>query len=454
MDHKEYQEYREYFNKLIKEKQLKELKDAIEDLNVVDLAEIIEDLDDKNMLIVFRLIPKLKGSEVFSYMETFNQLRIINSINDTEILNILKELDFDDRIDILEEMPANVVTKLLASSTPEERKVINEFLRYPEDSAGSIMTIEYVHLKPDMTVRQALDYIKKTGVDKETIYTCYVENEYKMLIGFVSLRTIVVSNEDLLIKDIMEEDVIFVNTTDDQEKVADMFVRYGYIALPVVDSEHRLCGIITFDDIMDVVEEETTEDFHKMAAVNPSDDEYLDQTPWQLAKNRIPWLLILMISATLTSGIIDNYSYIISQYIILTTFIPMITDTGGNSGSQASTVVIRAMATGEISLSDALKVIFKEMSVGLIAGAVLGCVNFVRMMIFTKAGVVVSALVSFTVIITVILSKLLGAALPMLAKRVHIDPAIMASAVITTIIDSVVLIIYFNLASFLLGILI
>lgn len=450
MDYKDYQEYREYFAKLIDTKQLKVLKDALEDINVVDLAEIIEDMDDKQMLIVFRLIPKLKGSEVFSYMETFNQLRIINSITDTELKSIIDELDFDDRIDIIEEMPANVVTKVLAQSTPEERKMINEFLRYPEDSAGSIMTIEYVRLNPDMTVRQALDYIKRTGVDKETIYTCYVENEYKMLLGFVSLRTIVVSDEKLLIRDIMEEDVIFVTTTDDQEFVAEQFMKYGYIALPVVDTEHRLCGIITFDDVMDIVEEEATEDFHKMAAVNPSDDEYLDQTAWQLAKNRIPWLLILMVSATMTSGIIDNFSAIIGQYIMLTMFIPMITDTGGNSGSQSSTVVIRAMATGEITLHDAFKVIFKEMRVGLIAGLTLATVNFFRMILFTKAGAAVSLLVSFTVLVAVVFSKVLGAALPMLAKRLHIDPAIMASALITTIIDSLVLIIYFLLASWIL----
>ncbi|MDO5301989.1 MAG: magnesium transporter [Tissierellia bacterium] len=450
MDYREYQEYREYFEKLIETKELKELKEVLEEINVVDLAEIIEDMEDKTMLMVFRLIPKLQGSEVFSYMETYNQLRIINSITDLELKGIIDELDFDDRIDIIDEMPANVVTKVLAQSTPEERKLINEFLRYPEDSAGSMMTIEYVRLKPEMTVQDAMEYIKKTGMDKETIYTCYVENEYKMLLGFVSLRTIVVSDADLFIRDIMEEDVMFVTTTDDRELVAEQFMKYGYIALPVVDLEHRLCGIITFDDIMDVVEEEATEDFHKMAAINPSDDEYLSQTPWQLAKNRIPWLLILMVSATLTSGIIDNFSYIISQYLILTMFIPMITDTGGNTGSQSSTIIIRAMATGEVTLSDVFRVMFKEMGVGLIVGLVLALVNFGRMMIFTDAGLVISGLVSFTVLITVVLSKLLGAALPMLAKRVHIDPAIMASALITTIIDSLVLVIYFLLAGWLL----
>lgn len=447
MEYQEYREYREYFKELIDTKNLKELKTVISELNVVDIAEIIEDMDDKEMLLVFRMLPKEMSAEVFSYMERYDQLRIINSITDTELTSIVDELDFDDMIDVLEEMPANVVTKVLGNTPAKERKLINEFLRYPEDSAGSIMTIEYVVLKPDMNVKESLEHIKKIGMDKETIYTCYVENEYKMLIGFVSLRTLVVSDENKLIKDIMVEDVISVNTLEDQEEVADKFIRYGYIALPVVDGEHRLCGIITFDDIMDIVESETTEDFHKMAAIAPSEDEYLNQTPWQLAKNRLPWLLVLMISATLTGGIIDKYNYIIAQYLILSTFIPMMTDTGGNSGSQSSTTVIRALATGEIGLSDSFRVMAKEMTVGIIAGAILSLVNFLRIIFITKVQLKVALLVSFTMFITVVLSKFLGAALPLLAKKVNIDPAIMASALITTIIDTVVLIIYFSLAT-------
>ncbi len=451
MNYNEYIEHRKYFEELIGNKRLKELKDSTEEFNVVDLAEIIEDLDDKNMLIVFRMLPKEKGAEVFSYMETYDQLRIVNSITDSELHDILDELYFDDMIDLLEEMPANVVTKVLSKSTDEERKVINEFLRYKENSAGSIMTIEYIRLKPDMTAKQALEYIKDHAVDSEIIYTCYVENEYKMLIGFVSLREIVVADESALIRDIMEEDVKFVTTTDDQEVVAELFMRYGYLALPVVDAEHRLCGIVTFDDIMEVVKSEATEDFHKMAAINPSDEEYLDQTAWQLAKNRIPWLLVLMLSATLTSGIINNYNGIIMQYIILSSFIPMLTDTGGNSGSQSSTIVIRALATGEVTLKDASAVIFKEFKVSLMCGIVLAATNFARLMILTDTGFVISLLVSFTLLLTVIMSKLLGAILPMAAKRVNIDPAIMASAVITTIIDSAVLVIYFHLATLILG---
>lgn len=446
MEYQDYREYRSYFETLIAQKNLKELKSVIGELNVVDIAEIIEDMGDKEMLLVFRMLPKEMSAEVFSYMERFDQMRLVNSITDIELTSIIDELDFDDMIDVLEEMPANVVTKVLANTPSNERKLINEFLRYPESSAGSIMTIEYVDLRPDMTVREALDHIKKIGMDKETIYTCYVENEYKMLIGFVSLRTLVVSDVNKIIREIMVEDVVSVNTLDDQEEVAEKFIRYGYIALPVVDGEHRLCGIITFDDIMNVVESEATEDFHKMAAIAPSDDEYLDQTPWDIAKHRLPWLLVLMISATLTGGIIDRYNYIIAQYLILSTFIPMMTDTGGNSGSQSSTTVIRALATGEIGLSDWWKVIGKEISVGVIAGVILSFVNFLRIYFFTQADFKIAFLVSITMVVTVILSKLLGAVLPLFAKKINIDPAIMASAVITTIIDTVVLVIYFNLA--------
>ena len=452
MDYQEYVELREYFLKLIEEKNLKELKQVVSEMNVVDIAEVIEDLEDKQMLLVFRMLPKDMGSDVFSYMEMYNKKRIINSITDEELHSILDELYFDDMVDVIEEMPANVVTKVLKKAPADRRKLINDFLRYPEDSAGSIMTIEYVSLKPEMTVKEALDYIKKVGIDKETIYTCYVENEYKMLIGFVSLRTIVTSDETQIIKNIMEEDVIFVTTQDDQEEVADIFTRYGYLALPVVDQEHRLCGIITFDDILDIVEAEATEDFHKMAAVAPSDDEYLDQSAWQLAKNRIPWLLILMISATATTAIIGRFDALIAQYVVLSSFIPMITDTGGNAGSQASTVVIRAMATGEIGIGDGLKVIWKEIRVGMIAGATLALANFFRIWLFTSNGPLLAAMVSVTILFTVLFSKLLGAMLPILAKKVNLDPAIMASALITTIIDSLALMVYFLMAEAFLGI--
>ena len=452
MDYQEYKQRRDYFKELIDKKDLLILKEEISDLNVVDIAEIIEELDERDMLIIFRMLSKETSAEVFSYMDSSSQLRLVNTITEPELKNIIDELYFDDKIDFLEEVPANVVTKVLAYSPSNERKLINEFLRYPEDSAGSIMTIEYVHFKPDMTVKDALEHIREVGMDSETIYTCYVENEYKMLIGIVSLRSLVTAENNLLIRDIMVEDVVSVNTLDDRENVADKFKKYGFIALPVVDGERRLCGIITFDDILEVVEDEATEDFHKMAAVTPSEIEYLNQSPFQIAKNRIPWLLILMISATLTSGIIDNYNYIIAQFIILNTFIPMITDTGGNSGSQSSTIIIRALATDEIGFSDAFNVMIKEIKVGFICGGILCFVNFLRLLFLTNSGITVSLLVSLTILITVVLSKFLGAALPMVAKKIGLDPAIMASALISTIIDSIVLIIYFNLALRLLNI--
>ena len=279
MNYQEYAEYREKFVEMVDEKRLTELKNILADLNVVDTAEIIEDMEDTYLLICFRMLAKEKGAEVFSFMEPYDQKRIINKINNSELEEIIDELDFDDMIDILEEMPANVVTKVLQKSTPEERTEINKFLMYDKNSAGSIMTIEYVSLKRDWTVAEALDHIKEFGKDKEIIYTCYVESEYKQLLGFVSLRTLVVADKDALINDIMETDLVYFSTSDDKEEVAQAFTRYGYIAIPVVDREHRLCGIITFDDVMDIVEDEATEDIHKMAAINPSEDEYLDQTP-------------------------------------------------------------------------------------------------------------------------------------------------------------------------------
>lgn len=436
-----------YFMSLIEGKDLKTLKEEVEVMNEADLAELLDEFEDREMLLIFRMLPKELSIDVFTYMSNSQQLRIVNSITETELNAIMKDLYFDDMIDLLEEMPAGIVTKILANSSHEERKLINEFLQYPVDSAGSLMTIEYVDLKPSMTVKEALHYIKTTGMNKETIYTCYVKDKYQKLLGFVSLRELVIADENAIIEDIMLDEVIYVETLDDQEDVADKFVKYGYIALPVVDKEHRLCGIITFDDIMDIVEMETTEDFHRMAAIEPSEEEYMEESVWGLTKNRLPWLLVLMISATITGGIINRYNWIIQHFIILTTFIPMITDTGGNAGSQSSTIVIRALATGEIQLDELLIVMWKECRVGMLAGGVLSAVNFLRLYFFTEADLTISLLVSFTLFTTVVLSKLLGATLPILAKKVKLDPAVMAGSVVTTIIDSLVLIIYFNIAA-------
>lgn len=439
-----------YFRHLLETKDLKSLRSEMLVLNEADLAEVLEDFDERDTLLMFRMLPKDFSIEVFTYMTPAQQRKLVGSVTEEELDSILQDLAFDDRIDVLEEMPAGVVTKILANTPPEERKLINEFLQYPEDSAGSIMTIEFVRLKPEMTVKEALAHIRETGMSQETVYTCYVRDKYKKLVGLVSLKDLVLADGYEKIEDIMEEDVIYVETTDDREDVGDSFLKYDVLALPVVDREHRLCGIITFDDIMDVMELETTEDFHRMAAMEPSEEDYMEETPWELAKHRIPWLLILMISATLTGGIIDRYNWIISDFLVLTTFIPMITDTGGNTGSQSSTVVIRGLATGEIQLRDLWPVVFKEMQVGIIAGAVLAFVNFIRLFFLVKTGFPIAFLVSLTIVVTVILSKVMGAFLPIIVKRLGQDPALMASSLITTIIDSLTLVIYFNLASWIL----
>lgn len=444
------EEMEKYLLRLIESKDLLTLQEEVSKLNEADLAEILEEFDARETLLVFRMLPKDLSIEVFSHMTSSQRKKLVASMTDKELDAITKELYFDDRIDFLEEMPATLVTRIIGNAPAEERKLINQFLQYPEYSAGSIMTIEYVALRPEMTVKEALDYIKKVGMNKETIYTCYVKDKYQKLLGFVSLRELVISDKDLIIEDIMLEDVVYVETLDDQEEVADKFVKYGYLALPVVDKEHRLCGIITFDDVMDVIEEEATEDFHRMAAIEPSDTSYLDESPINLAKNRLPWLLILMVSATFTGGIINKFNWIITDFLILTNFIPMITDTGGNTGSQSSTMVIRGLATGDVDTDDLLPVVKKEIQVGLLVGIPLGVLNFLRLYFLVKTGLSVALVVTLTVIITVVLSNLMGAFLPIIVKRLGADPALMASSFITTIVDSLVLVIYFGLAGFIL----
>ncbi|MDO5714313.1 MAG: magnesium transporter [Tissierellia bacterium] len=439
-----------YFHHLLETKDLKTLKSEAKDMNEADLAEILEDFNSHDSLLIFRMLPKDLSIEVFTYMTPSQQIQLVQSVTDKELQELLDDLFLDDRVDLLEEMPAGLVTKFLSKAPAEERKLLNQFLQYPEDSAGSLMTIEYVSLEPEMTVKEAMAYIKENGMKKETIYTCYVVDERKKLLGFVSLRDLVIADPYEKIEDIMLEDVVFVETTEDQEEIGDMFTKYGYLAFPVVDREHRLCGIITFDDIMEVLEDEATEDFHRMAAINPSDEDYMDETPMDLAKNRIPWLLILMISATVTGSIIHHFDTLIGEFIILTSFIPMITGTGGNTGSQSSTMVIRGLATGEIEWEDMLPVMWKEMRVGLIAGTFLAIVNFLRLVFLTSTSFTVALTVSLTILCTVILSKLLGAFLPITMARLGLDPALMAASFITTIIDSVVLIIYFSIAGMIL----
>lgn len=420
--------------------------------NVVDTALLFEEISQQKLLIVFRILPKDLAADVFTHMSSELQKYVIESITDEEAVSILDALFIDDAIDFLEEMPSNVVKRILRNTNEKTRAIINQFLNYPVDSAGSIMTIEYVDLKKEMTVKQAIQYIKKIGIDKETINTCYVINSNRILEGVISLRQLILSDESTIVKDIMDTDVISVNTHEDQEDAAYLFKKYDYYVIPVVDNEKRLVGIITVDDILDVIDQEATEDIHKMAAIQPSEKEYLRTSNWVLAKNRIPWLLILMISATLTGGIIERYEHALQSLMILTSFIPMIMDTGGNSGSQSSTLVIRGLALEELYPSDLLKVLWKELRVSAIVGITLSFVNFLRIYFLGKTDILVALTVSFTLFLTVILAKVVGGVLPMIAKKLKLDPAIMAGPLITTIIDAVALLIYFSTATWLLGI--
>lgn len=437
---------------LIEQKEYVLLKKELSDMKEVDVAEILDPLDPNTTLLIFRMLPKDLAVDVFSNFSSDQQREIINAITDKELEYILDELFFDDMIDLIEEMPANVVNKILTNSTQDERKLINQFLKYPVDSAGSLMTIEYVELRQNMTVEEALLHIKQTGLNKETVYTCYVTNKNRILEGIVSLRALVTANDEELIKNLMEDDIVFVNTHDDQETVASIFIKYKFLAIPVVDKEHRLTGIITVDDIMNVMEQEATEDFQIMAAMAPSEDEYLDSSVFSLAKQRVSWLLILMIGATFTAGIISRFEEVLSTLVILTAFIPMLMDTGGNSGNQSSTLIIRGLAVGEVTLKDKWKVLWKEFRISIIVGAVLSLVNFIKNMFLDKVGITVALTVSITLFATVVMAKMIGGILPLIAKKFKLDPAIMAGPLITTIVDSLALIIYFSIAKILLHI--
>ncbi|NLY08838.1 MAG: magnesium transporter [Tissierellia bacterium] len=430
---------------LIQDRKLLQVRELLADLNEVDIAELLEEIDDSTTVLLFRLLNKDLAAEVFAYFSIEKQVALIESFTDVELKHIWKELYFDDIVDIIDEVPANVAKKMLGHSNKEERAMINEFLQYPEHSAGSIMTIEYVALRPDWTVKDAIDHLRAEGIDKETIYTCYVTLG-RLLKGIVSLRKLVTSPRDVLVRDLMTTDVISVNTHDDQEEVAALFTRYGFIAIPAVDSERRLVGIITVDDIMDVMEDEVTEDFQKMAAISPSEEPYLETGVIAHSRNRIVWLLVLMISATFTGSIIDGYNDMLAQVLVLSAFIPMIMGTGGNAGAQSSTLVIRGISLGEIEFKDLGKVALKEFQVSALVGVALAFANFLRLYYISKVGMGVSLAVSLTLILTVVLAKIIGGALPLLAQKIKIDPAVMASSVITTIVDAASLIIYFNIA--------
>lgn len=438
------------FLTLIEEEKYTEARKSIIDLPAVDIAKLFEDVPQPKLVVVFRLLPKDLSSDVFTHMSSELQRQVIEAITDKEVVAIMSNLFMDDAIDFIEEMPANVVKRVLKNTSEDTRTLINQFLNYPTDSAGSIMTIEYIDLKKHMTVGQALDYIKANGYDKETINTCYVLNSSRVLEGVVSLRQLVLSDDEEILEDIINLEVDSVKTHDDQEEVAITFKKYDYYVMPVVDNENRLVGIITVDDIIDVIDKEATEDIHKMAALQPTEKPYLKTNIWHLAKNRIPWLLILMISAVFTGGIIKRYETALQSVILLAAFIPMLMDTGGNAGSQSSTLIIRGLALGEIEPKHFLKVIWKELGVSIIVGIILSAVNFLKIYLIDKAGVLVAITVSFTLVLTVTLSKVIGGILPLLAKRFKMDPAIMAGPLITTIVDAISLVVYFATATWLL----
>jgi magnesium transporter len=437
---------------LIDENKFATLKSQLSTMNTVDIAQILEEVSEEKLVIIFRILPKEIAADVFSYISYEQQMQIIESITDKEIKNIVDELYFDDTIDFLEEMPANVVKRVLKSTDENKRKLINQFLNYPEYSAGSLMTIEYADLRREMTVEQALEDIRKNGVDKETINTCYVIDNDRKLEGVVSLRKIILSDEDTKIEDIMNTSVIKICTKASQEEAVELFKKYDLLSLPVVDNEDRLVGIITIDDIVDVIEEEDTEDFHKMAAIHPSEEEYLKTNVFTLARHRITWLLILMISATFTGNIITRFDDVIKSVVILVAFIPMLMNTGGSAGAQSSTLIIRSLALGEVHLRDILRVTWKELKISSMVGVTLSVVNFLRLYYLEKVDFNVAMTVCLTLFFTIMVAKLVGGALPIAAKALRMDPAIMASPLITTIVDAVALIIYFSIATVLLGI--
>ena len=441
---------------LLESKKYSRARDEILKNNTVDIAEILEEvmgeLGSEKAIILFRTLPKDVSAEVFAYLPIEDQIEIISGITDREIQHIIDELAFDDMIDVLEELPANVVDKILEKTTKEERRLINTFLNYPETSAGSLMTPDYISLRKNMTVAEALAYIKKEGMDSETVYTCYIKDEGRTLLGIVSLRTLVVADDHIQVGDLMHEDIIVVNVLDDQEDVSDTFKKYGFLAIPVVDNEHRLVGIITVDDILDVIDEETTEDFQKMAGMAVSTEEYLDMSVWKHVKNRLPWLFVLMCSYVITGGIISSFEDVLSKVIVLVTYLPMLMGTGGNSGSQSATLVIRGMALGDVDTGDALKVFWKELRVSFLIGVVLSALNFARIYWMDGESTMVALTVCGAMLFIVMAAKTIGSMLPMGAKKVGIDPALMASPMIASLTDMVSVVSYFALASLILGI--
>ncbi len=447
----------EIMEKMLAGNKFSALKELLTEMNVVDIAQAMEGMDAENQLRIFRLLPKDSSADVFSYLGSDVQSVIVDAITSSELKFLIEDMFLDDAVDFLEEVPANVVTKVLAHATPETRNLINKFLQYPDNSAGSIMTIEMSSFPDTYTVKQAISELRKTALDKETIYTCYCTDNRRKLVGSIPLRRLIVANDETLIKDIMDDDdqLICVNTLDDQEAVAAIARKYDLLSVPVVDNEKRLVGIITIDDIVDVIEEENTEDFEKMALLHPSEDEYLKTGVFKLTKNRIVWLLVLMVSATFTGQIIEGFEDKLAIYAGLTACIPMLMDTGGNAGNQTSTLIIRGLALGNIQLKDYFKVLWKELRVAVLCGLTLAVANFARMYLIrwitgSETTDSVFLVVCLAMICAVIVAKTIGCSLPMLAKILHLDPALMAGPMITTIVDAVSLLIYFGFASLIL----
>ena len=432
---------------LLESKQYTKLRQTFAEMNTADIAAIMDDMENEDSLKMFRILPKDMAADVFANLEIEDQQYIIQSLSDKEAGNIIDNLMADDATDLLEEMPASIVKKILANARPDTRADINHLLRYPEDSAGSIMTVEYIDLKEYMTVEQAIARIRKMGLDSETVNTCYVVTNQRILVGTVALRYLLIKNGDEKIGDIMNTHVISINTMTDQEEAANMFKKYDFTVMPVVDNENRMIGIITIDDVVDIIEEEATEDIEKMAAIIPSDKPYSRIGILDVYKNRMPWLLFLMISATFTGAIITKFSDALSAYVVLTAYIPMLMDTGGNAGSQASVSIIRSLSLGEIEFSDLFRVWWKEVRVAVLCGATLSIANFIKLLIIDKLAIPVAAVVCLTLVIVVIIAKSIGCLLPMCADKLGFDPAVMASPMITTIVDAISLLAYFTIAT-------
>lgn len=438
---------------LVEGKKYTTLRDILVTMNASDIAAIFEEMPEAKLPLLFRLLPKELAAETFVEMEPEAQELLIQGFSDNELKEVVDELYVDDAVDIVEEMPANVVKRILKQADPEMRKMINEILKYPDDSAGSIMTTEYVSLRPDMTAEEAIKRIRRTGVDKETIYTCYVTDNNRKLIGMISLRTLLLCEDDDVLEEVMENNVISVNTLEDQESVAQMMAKYDWSAMPVVDQENRLVGIVTVDDAIDVLQEETTEDFEKLAGMTPTDKPYLRTGVLETWKSRVPWLLILMLSATLTSMVLTSFETSLAACTVLTAFIPMLTGTGGNSGTQSSVAVIRALSLGEVEFVDTIRVIWKEIRVAVMCGVTLAACNFVKLLVVDRmllgnssVTVSVAVVICVTMVFTVLCAKTVGCVLPLLAEKIHLDPAVMASPFISTIVDVLTLLIYFQVA--------